>query len=346
MRLERGACRFTVMKLRMGRPPSFDDAFDEDVQFESDDDEVTEEMLTSDTEDPPPQAVAEAPDTAPEAEVGKTALVVDDSKVERTTCCSILRKIGYTAVTEACDGVEGLAKLKEKSYSVVFLDITMPEMDGLECIKQFREWEKQNRPNQRQFVCCVTGAEDKTSRQCLDMGMDDVIHKTYTVGLVQAVDQSAISHLLGFSISSQLSASPAPATAAEPSSPFAPTVAPWAAVAKKNQLVALSSATRRDASTMDADELEKACDELNFGLKDLGVVVQFLQGGGQLKGYTLKTTEDEREENRDWLVREVGLSERDALKLDRGICRWTVREFRMGRPAAFEDAFEEDSDED
>lgn len=304
-RLDRGACRMTVMRLRLGRPQTFSDAFD-DEKFDSEDDEVNDTIV----EDEEEEEEATAATAGPNGAGTRAALVIDDSMVERAVCKGILQKIGYEEVDEAEDGQVGLEKMQAKSYDVVFLDISMPVMDGMECIQKFRQWEKTNRSGEHQFVCCVTGDEDKTSRQFMSAGMDDVIHKDYSMGLIQAVT--------GQLCNTQAAAN---LTATKPPAPTG------------------------DASSWSSKELLKNAKELDFMLDDMSGLVSFLDAGNRLRGYSLQTQEEDRDEHRAWLIRMVvGLTERDALKIDRGLCRWTVQQLRMGRPNAFADAFNEDSD--
>lgn len=84
---------------------------------------------------------------------GPTALVIEPLQDVRDTAVSHLRDIGYEVV-EAIDGAEGLQRLKKARYSIVFCDFIMPDMDGMQCIRTFREWERGNRHG-RQVVCCV-----------------------------------------------------------------------------------------------------------------------------------------------------------------------------------------------
>jgi two-component system chemotaxis response regulator CheY len=70
--------------------------------------------------------------------MGKTILVVDDSVSMRQLVSSTVRKAGYD-VCEAMDGKEGLAKVTAQKVDMVITDVNMPEMDGLEFIKQIRE---------------------------------------------------------------------------------------------------------------------------------------------------------------------------------------------------------------
>ena len=61
------------------------------------------------------------------------ALVVDDEKTSRILLLSLLEEIGVQ-VCEACNGVEALKQLKNNSIDIIFLDIQMPIMTGLEAL--------------------------------------------------------------------------------------------------------------------------------------------------------------------------------------------------------------------
>jgi len=66
-------------------------------------------------------------------------LVVDDEKIVREMASDALSMLGY-AVASCADGSEALAKYRERSgeYDLVLLDLTMPGMDGRECLKALR----------------------------------------------------------------------------------------------------------------------------------------------------------------------------------------------------------------
>lgn len=65
-------------------------------------------------------------------------LIVDDERGIRRTLREILEYEGF-GVEEAEDGVEGLQKIKSGLFDVVFLDIKMPKMDGMEVLQQVRD---------------------------------------------------------------------------------------------------------------------------------------------------------------------------------------------------------------
>lgn len=70
----------------------------------------------------------------------KKVLAVDDSATIRTSISFVLKEAGYDVV-EAVDGVDGLAKAKADKFNLIITDINMPNMDGIEMIKQVRATE-------------------------------------------------------------------------------------------------------------------------------------------------------------------------------------------------------------
>lgn len=67
----------------------------------------------------------------------KKILAVDDSVSIRKSISFVLGQEGYEVV-EAVDGVDGLEKAKADKFNLVITDINMPNMDGIEMIKQLR----------------------------------------------------------------------------------------------------------------------------------------------------------------------------------------------------------------
>ncbi len=66
-------------------------------------------------------------------------LIVDDSTMLRDMLNYALNEGGYTDVTEAIDGVDGLAKAKADNFDLVITDVNMPNMDGLTLIEELRK---------------------------------------------------------------------------------------------------------------------------------------------------------------------------------------------------------------
>ena len=70
---------------------------------------------------------------------GKNILVVDDAAFMRMMVKDILTKNGFDVVGEAENGLVAIEKFKEVSPDLVIMDITMPEMDGIQAVKEIKK---------------------------------------------------------------------------------------------------------------------------------------------------------------------------------------------------------------
>ena len=66
-------------------------------------------------------------------------LIVDDAAFIRMTLKRLLEQNDFEVVGEAENGKVALRKIKELNPDIVTLDITMPEMDGLECLNEIKK---------------------------------------------------------------------------------------------------------------------------------------------------------------------------------------------------------------
>lgn len=72
------------------------------------------------------------------ADKNMSILVVDDFPTMRRIVRSLLKELGYTNVEEAEDGQDALSKLRIGGFEFVVSDWNMPNLDGLEMLKQIR----------------------------------------------------------------------------------------------------------------------------------------------------------------------------------------------------------------
>ncbi len=70
--------------------------------------------------------------------MAKTILVVDDSASLRQVVSIALKGAGYDVI-EACDGKDGLDKIKGQKISLVISDVNMPNMDGITFVKEMKK---------------------------------------------------------------------------------------------------------------------------------------------------------------------------------------------------------------
>ena len=97
-------------------------------------------------------------------------LLVDDNAVNLKLASLMLKKLGYHADI-ATTGIEAIEALENKSYDIVFMDIQMPEMDGLEATKIIRQ-----RWLQGPKIIVITSLNDYREI-CLEAGADDFLTK-------------------------------------------------------------------------------------------------------------------------------------------------------------------------
>ena len=71
--------------------------------------------------------------------MAKNILVCDDAAFMRMMIKDILTKNGYNVAGEAENGIKAVEKYKEVSPDLVLMDITMPEMDGIQALKEIRK---------------------------------------------------------------------------------------------------------------------------------------------------------------------------------------------------------------
>lgn len=72
------------------------------------------------------------------AETKKIILIVDDSSMIRSVASKAAENAGFNFVT-ANDGHEGLVKVKQQKFDLIFSDINMPQMGGLEMVEKIRQ---------------------------------------------------------------------------------------------------------------------------------------------------------------------------------------------------------------
>ena len=111
-------------------------------------------------------------------------MLVDDAAFMRMMVKNALTKSGYDNFVEAQDGAEAVKKYDEEKPDMVIMDITMPNMDGLQALKKIRE----NDPNAKSVMCTAMGQEGMVV-DAIKSGAKDFIVKPFNADrIVQTVN--------------------------------------------------------------------------------------------------------------------------------------------------------------
>lgn len=101
-------------------------------------------------------------------------LIVDDAAFMRMAIKNILVKNGFEVVAEAENGVEALKKYQDTKPDIVTMDITMPEMNGLEALKAIRQYD-----SKAKVVMVSSMGQDNLVREAVINGSRSFIIKPY-----------------------------------------------------------------------------------------------------------------------------------------------------------------------
>ena len=102
-------------------------------------------------------------------------LLVEDNRINQMVARRLIERYGGD-VTVASDGREAVVALDQRTFDVVFMDIQMPGMDGLEVTRQVRAREK-GTPAHQYIVAMTAHAMAADRERCLAAGMDDYLSK-------------------------------------------------------------------------------------------------------------------------------------------------------------------------
>ena len=106
--------------------------------------------------------------------MAKKILLVDDAAFMRKMISDTLSKAGYEELYEAVDGADAVAKYSEVQPDLVIMDITMPNMDGLEALKAIRGAD----PSASIVMCSAMGQESMVM-DAVRSGAKDFIVKPF-----------------------------------------------------------------------------------------------------------------------------------------------------------------------
>ncbi len=120
------------------------------------------------------ETFSRSPETLPQFR-GK-ALIVDDNPINLQIVCNFFKKLGVAFKT-AFNGKEALRELRADSYDVVFMDVQMPLMDGIEATKRIRSGEAGEEAKDIPIIAFTAHTFEEEVKRCMDAGMNDFVTK-------------------------------------------------------------------------------------------------------------------------------------------------------------------------
>ncbi|CRZ21343.1 response regulator [Kingella kingae] len=118
-----------------------------------------------------------------------TLMIVDDSNIIRNRIERSIQGLDIQVVATASDGAKAVEMFKEHKPDLVTMDLTMPNLDGLECIKQIRAL------SQNTSILVVSALSDRqTGLRALQYGARGFICKPFTDEQLVIALNKLISH--------------------------------------------------------------------------------------------------------------------------------------------------------
>ena len=111
-------------------------------------------------------------------------LLVEDNPVNQKVALRYLERMGYHAST-AINGLESVQAMRDHDYQLIFMDMQMPEMDGLQATREIRT--KIAKERQPIIIALTANAMQGDRERCLESGMDDYITKPVKIDEIQLV---------------------------------------------------------------------------------------------------------------------------------------------------------------
>ncbi|OGX31681.1 MAG: hypothetical protein A3G37_03715 [Omnitrophica WOR_2 bacterium RIFCSPLOWO2_12_FULL_46_30] len=112
--------------------------------------------------------------------MAKKILVIDDEELITKSLLKLLDKEGYST-TVVRSGKEAIDKVKESNYDLIICDVRMPEMDGIDTIKEIRSYlERSNKKIIPEIL--ITGYADiEKYEKAMDLKVADYIYKPFDI---------------------------------------------------------------------------------------------------------------------------------------------------------------------
>jgi CheY-like chemotaxis protein len=120
-------------------------------------------------------------------------LVVEDNTINQMVLVKMLRKLGYSHVTTACDGDEAVAHCEDLPVDIIFMDIQMRVMDGYTATERIRALPY---VGERPWIIALTaGVQEEDTEKAYQAGMNAFATKPIVIEALAKVLEEAESAL-------------------------------------------------------------------------------------------------------------------------------------------------------
>lgn len=118
--------------------------------------------------------------------MAKSILICDDAAFMRMMIKDILVKNGYNIAGEAENGVKAVEKYQETNPDLVLMDITMPEMDGIQALKKIKAID----PNASVVMCSAMGQQAMVIESIQSGARDFIVKPFQSDRVIEAVKKA------------------------------------------------------------------------------------------------------------------------------------------------------------
>jgi signal transduction histidine kinase/CheY-like chemotaxis protein len=110
-------------------------------------------------------------------------LLAEDNPMNQFVSKKIFSSLGYT-IDIAENGLEVLSMMNKKQYDIIFMDVQMPQMDGIEATKKIMSLSSEKMPI---IIAMTANALKEDEQLCFEVGMNDFLAKPFTIQQLKAV---------------------------------------------------------------------------------------------------------------------------------------------------------------
>jgi two-component system chemotaxis response regulator CheY len=119
--------------------------------------------------------------------VSRAVLIVDDDQFIRKLIATTLEDVADFDLHEAADGAQAVQAAVQAKPTLVFMDVDMPEMNGIEACREIRQRQSESPPT---IVMLTAAHGDEVERQAEEAGADLFLTKPFSpLDLLRLVDE-------------------------------------------------------------------------------------------------------------------------------------------------------------